>query len=458
MGMRPVPGAFPPPSSPELKSTPAPVLVVGLPLMGPLPAADLYVGSLRHLEMVPPGRAVLALGSTGASLAAALDRTAEVISAGNRVCVLVQGDPGFFGIGRAFADRFGPGSLDVRPAPSSVSLAFARLGLPWDDAIVVSAQGRNPVDSIAVAHRASASGHKVAVLCGTDAPPERLGLAILEARAVDAVTGGSGRSSAAPGQANQAAQSGRHQLTVAVCSRLGTPQERVALTGLDGLADGAWDPPSVVLLMPAEALEAHRAPAVAWSGATRSWLGGVTFGRDPGAFLHRDALANRPEVRAVVLSKLDLPLSGVLWSIGAGAASMAIEAVLLAPGLEVHAVEQDPRVATQARANASRLSATIKVHNLHAPEGLVGLPRPDRVFVRSGGPGVLDACLRKLAPGGKVVTTATALDEAMTAAQWLGALVELSIARSELVPGGGWRLAGDDPVFVAWGPQERAVY
>jgi precorrin-6B C5,15-methyltransferase / cobalt-precorrin-6B C5,C15-methyltransferase len=455
VGLRPAPGAFPPATSPALKSTPAPVLVVGLPLMGALPEADLYVGALRHLEMVPPGKAVLALGSTGASLAAALDRTAEVISSGRRVCVLVQGDPGFFGIGRAFADRFGPGSLEVRPAPSSVSLAFARLGLPWDDAIVVSAQGRNPVDAFVVAHRASAGGHKVAVLCGTDAPPERVGQAILEARAVDAVTGSGRGAPPQSGLASLAGPSNPYQFTVAVCSRLGTLQERVTLTDLDGLADGTWDPPSVVLLLPSEALEAHRPPAVVWSGATRSWLGGVAFGRDPGAFLHRDAMANRPEVRAVVLSKLDLPLAGVLWSIGAGAASVAIEALLLAPGLETHAVEEDPRVATQARANASRLSAAIKVHNLHAPEGLAGLPQPDRVFVRSGGRGVLDACLRQLAAGGRVVATATSLEGAMAAAQRLGALVEVSIARTERVAGGGWRLAGDDPVFVAWGPQDR---
>ena len=455
MVLRPPPGAFPPATSPELKSSPAPVLVLGLPLTGSLPEADLYVGTLRHLEMLPPGKTVLALGSTGASLAAALDRTAEVVSSGRRVCVLAQGDPGFFGIGRAFADRFGPGNIEVRPAPSPVSLAFARLGLPWDDAIVVSAQGRNPVDAFAVAHRASAGGHKVAVLSGTDAPPERVGQAILEARALDAVTatGKTGLAQVRP--ARQLAATRREQLTVAVCSRLGTSQERVTLTDLYGLADSTWDPPSVVLLLPTDALEAHRPPAVVWSGASRAWLGGAAFGRDASAFLHRDAMANRPEVRAVVLSKLDLPLAGVLWSVGAGAASLAIEAILLAPGLEVHAVEEDPRAATQARANASRHSAAVKVHNLHAPEGLAGLPKPDRIFIRAGGRDVLEASLSYLVPGGRVVLTATSLEGAVVAAERLGALVQVTVAGSERLPGGGWRLSGDDPIFVSWGPQER---
>jgi precorrin-6B C5,15-methyltransferase / cobalt-precorrin-6B C5,C15-methyltransferase len=444
------PGAFPPATSPELKSSPAPILVVGLPSTGSLPEADLYVGALRHLEAVPPGKAVLAVGSSGASLAVALDRTAEMISSGRRVCVLAQGDPGFFGIGRAFAERFGPGSLEVRPAPSSVSLAFARLGLPWDDAIVVSARSRNSIDAFMVAHRASSSGHKVAVIASSDAPPERVGQAMLEAASSDVVSG------MARGAQAQPPMFPGEQLTVAVCSRMGTSQERVTLTDLSGLAIGTWDPPSVVLLLPHEALEAHRPPALAWSGASRSWLGGAAFGREAGAFLHRDAMANQPEVRAVVLSKLDLPLVGVLWSVGAGAASVAIEAVLLVPGLEVHAVEEDPRAATQARANASRQSAAVKVHNVHAPEGLAGLPRPDRVFVRVGSSDVLEACLGYLAAGGRMVATTSSLDGALAAAELLGALVQVSVAAGDRTPEGDWRLAGDYPVFIAWGPQERS--
>jgi precorrin-6Y C5,15-methyltransferase (decarboxylating) len=440
------PGAFPPATSLELKASPAPILVVGLPPTGSLPDADLYVGALRHLEMVPAGRAVLPLGSTGASLAVALDRTAEIVSSGRRVCVLAPGDPGFFGIGRAFADRFGPGSLEIRPAPSPVSLAFARLGLPWDDAIVVSAQGRNPVDAFLIAHRASSTGHKVAVISGPDAPPERVGQAVLEAGALDAATG------AGRGTAGYAKSVRGGQLAVAVCSRLGQLQERVTVTDLGGLAGGAWDPLSVVLLLPSEALEAHRTPAVVWSTASRAWLGGVSFGRDAAAFLHRDAMANQPEVRAVVLSKLDLPLVGVLWTVGAGAASLAIEAVLLAPGLDVHAVEEDPRAATQARTNANRQSAAVKVHNVHAPEGLAALPRPDRIFVRASGSDVLEACLEYLAPGGRLVAASTALEAALTAAERLGALVQVNVAGSERGPEGNWHLAGDDPIFIAWGP------
>jgi precorrin-6B C5,15-methyltransferase / cobalt-precorrin-6B C5,C15-methyltransferase len=453
MVLKAAPGTFPPSTAPEPTESPAPILVVGMPPSAPLPEADLYVGAPRYLELVPPGSPVLALGPTGTSLAAAFDRTADVVAAGRRVCVLAQGDPGFFGIGRALSERFGPGSLEVHPAPSLVSLAFARVGLPWDDAVVVSAQGRNPGDALMAAHRATSSGHKVAVLSGPDAPPERIGYVLLEAWAASARAN---EATARPG-ARRATAVTSEPLTIVVCSRIGTPREQVTLTDARRLAKGTWDPISVVLLLPDEALDTHRAPTALWSPESRSWLSGTSFGRDASAFLHKDEMVNKPEVRAVVLSKLDLPLIGVFWEVGAGGASVAIEAALLAPALEVHAIEEDPRAATQARANANKHAVTIKVHNLHAPEGLSGLPRPDRVFLQEGDSAVLEACLRHVTSGGRVVTTATSLAAAVEAAERLGALVQVCVASGERTPEGDWQLVGNDPVFVAWGPQQRLL-
>jgi len=91
------------------------------------------------------------------------------------------------------------------------------------------------------------------------------------------------------------------------------------------------------------------------------------------------------------------------------------------------------------------------VHNIRAPEGLAGLPTPDRVLVRGGGTDVLDACLGRLAGGGRLVRTTTSLAGAIVAAERLGALVQVSVAGGEWRDG-EWRLVGDDPVFVAWGP------
>jgi precorrin-6Y C5,15-methyltransferase (decarboxylating) len=434
----PPPGTFPPLPLAGPGGSGAPIIVLGLPAGQPLPAADLYVGAPRHLELTPLGATSLALGPGGVDLASALDRIADMVSTGRRVCVLAAGDPGFFSVGRALAERFGPTNLEVHPAPSPVSLAFARLGLPWDDAVVVSTEGRHRNEAMIAAHTATSSGHKVALLTSPEAPPARVGQALLEAR--------TGDRKASP------AEAATDEVTVAVCSRLGTPREQVNLTDLAGLAKGSWDAVSVVILIPDQALDNHGPLPISWASGARSWLAGTRFGREAAVFASRDGLAGAPEVRAVVLSKLDLPLTGVVWDVGAGYASVAIEVALLSPGLEVHAIERDPRIATQARANANRQSAAVRVHNLHAPEALAALPKPDRVFLGGGGADVLEACIRYVRPGGRVVAAFRLLGQAVVAAQRLGALVQVSVCHGEVTPNHGWRLAANDPVFIAWGP------
>jgi len=159
--------------------------------------ADLVVGAPRHLAAV--GRTGVEFGD----LAGVLD---TVAGEPGRVCVLASGDPGFFGIVRPLAERFGPERLEVHPAPSSVSLAFARLGIPWDDAVVVSAHGR-PIEEAA---DAAAAAGKAAVLVSPDAPPQSIGRALLDR--------------------------GARHTAVAVCSRLGGHDEEVTRTDLAGLA------------------------------------------------------------------------------------------------------------------------------------------------------------------------------------------------------------------------------
>jgi len=282
-----------------------------------------------------------------------------------------------------------------------VSLAFARLGLPWDDAVVVSAHGRPLAD----AARAVVHAPKAAVLVAPDAPPEALGkeLQALGCRSRD----------------------------VAVCSRLGLTGERVAHTDLEGLAAGAWDALSVVVLL---GRRVAPAPTLAW-------------GRPESTYAHRAGMVTKAEVRAIVLGKLDLPVTGVLWDVGAGSGSVAIECAALCPGLDVYAVERD---AVHLRANA--LGTRVRVIEGNAPAALEGLPDPDRAFVGGGGLAVLDAVLERLRPAGTVVATYAALDRAASAADRLGSLVQVGVARGRRLPDGGLRLDAENPVFVVWGP------
>lgn len=362
---------------------------------------------------------VIVLGTDGLGGAGPLDGAGAMSVSGaldaigaesGPVCVLASGDPGFFGIVRALVERFGAGALDVQPAPSSVSLAFARLGLAWDDAVVVSAHGR----PLASAARAILAHPKVAVLTSPEAPPQQLGRALMDL--------------------------GVDPRRVTVCSQLGEPDEAVRQTDLVGLAGRSWDPLSVVVLLAAGAEVAPEA-VLAWGLA------------DEG-FAHRGGMLTRAEVRAVALGKLGLPVQGVLWDVGAGSGSVAVECARLRPGLRVIAVEERDDDAARVEANALAHRASVEVVRGAAPGALAGLPDPDRAFVGGGGLGVLDAVLARLRPGGQVVATYAALDRAAAAVERLGQLVQIGVARGRRLADGGVRLAAENPIFVVWGPQQ----
>jgi precorrin-6B C5,15-methyltransferase / cobalt-precorrin-6B C5,C15-methyltransferase len=375
---------------------------VGKEARAAIEAATVVAGAPRHLRTLAPlGARTLPIDGPLTDVLDGMERER------GGVCVLASGDPGFFGIVRVLAERFGPERLDVHPAPSSVSLAFARLGLPWDDAAVISAHGR----PLAEAARCAVRHPKAAVFVAPDAPPEALGR---ELRALDAP----------------------HR-RAAVCSRLGEPDERVDVLTVDQLAAGSFDPMSVVVLLDGGVAEA---PTLEW-------------GRSEQGFAARDGLVTKAEVRAVALGKLAIPAAGVIWDVGAGSGSVAIEIAAIAPKSRVIAIERVDEDAHRINANARAHGVTIEVVHGEAPGALEPLPDPDRVLVGGGGTAVLDAVLARLRPGGRVVATFAALDRAAAAYERLGNLAEIAVARGMPLAGGGVRLRAENPVFVVWGPE-----
>jgi precorrin-6Y C5,15-methyltransferase (decarboxylating) len=155
----------------------------------------------------------------------------------------------------------------------------------------------------------------------------------------------------------------------------------------------------------------------------------------------------------VALGKLGLPPAGVLWDVGAGSGSVAVECALLRPGLRVLAVERDPDEVERIRANAAAHAVGVEIVEGEAPGVLGGLPDPDRAFVGGGGLEVLDAVLARLRPGGRVVAAFAALDRAAAAVDRLGNVAQIGISRGRPLPDGGVRLAAENPVFLVWGPQ-----
>ena len=435
------------------------ITVVGMdgsPLSPPaeaaLAAATLVAGARRHLAAVPalaaapiraaatpnglPQAQVIVLGE----LAPALDALAAHDGA---AVVLASGDPGFFGIVRALRDRGLP--CTVLPAVSSVAAAFARAGLPWDDAAVVSAHGRDPGPGLNMCR----AHPKVAVLTGPGCGPAEIGAAL----------------------------AGWDRRLI-VCAHLGSGAERITECSPAEAAARTWDDPNVALVLaPPGASWLPRAPHPSWlwnwccslhtklTSMTPELLppGGHGTPEDGWAlpeeeFDSRDAVLTKAEVRALALARL-APGPGLLvWDVGAGSGSVAVECARF--GAAVIAVERDARRCERVQANAARHGVDVRIVPGEAPGALGGLPDPDAVFVGGGGAAVIEAVAARRPA--RIVVALAAVERAgpahaaLTAAGYAAGGALLQAARLAPLPGDAHRLAATNPVFLLWGTAGRA--
>lgn len=365
--------------------------------VGAVSRAHVLVGGKRHLAFFPDHtgeRIVLASG-----VAAVLDRVAELAEDRN-VAILASGDPLFYGIGRMVLDRIGAEHVEVIPQPSSVQLAFARAGLAWDDAAIVSLHGR-ALEGVVIRLARHA---KVAILTDEERSPPRIAARML-----------------AYGEAAWRAW---------VCESLGGPGERVRPFTLGDLAaatdiaplnvlvlartDPAWRPPPRIPFLPEDAF-AKRIP--------------------------RKGLITKREVRLLSLAALALRDDSVMWDVGAGSGSVAIEAARLAPEGQVYAIEVDPEGVSICEDNArTHGTDNVRVIAGRAPEALAELEVPDAVFV-GGSKGsmaaIVDVALDRLRPGGRLVVNAITLENAGESYQAIRSrglvpdVTLLQVARSE---------------------------
>lgn len=360
--------------------------------------ADLLVGSERQLALVP---------DTGAErrawpspMAPMLDELEALTD--REVCVLASGDPMLHGVGATLAGRVGPERLEVVPQPSAFALTCARLGWPEADTELVSAVAR---------------------------PVEVLAPALQPGRRLVAYVSGSG---GAARVARLAVERGYGPSRLLVLEELGGDGERIVESTA---ADWGGRPAAA---LHAVALECRAEP------------GAPLLPRTPGlpddAF-ESDGQLTKREVRAVSLAALR-PLPGqLLWDVGAGSGSIAIEWMRTHPSCRAIAVEARADRAERIGRNALRLGVPgLDVVQGEAPAALERLEEaPDAIFVGGGltADGLLERCLSALRPGGRVVANAVTLEGegALHAAHRKhgGTLVRFDIARAE--PLGG---------FTAW--------
>ena len=394
------------------------ITVVGLDGRAPdgeaerlLREAALVAGGRRHLKMLGVGdeRAVVFEGDLSEALARIEKSTGPVV-------VLASGDPGFFGIVRLLGARFGKENLRVLPGLSSVALAFARAGLSWDDAVTVSAHGRAPRRAINVCR----AHPKVAVLTSPEFGPAEL------AREMEGM-----------------------DRSFVVAEKLGGPDERVFRGDAGTVAGMAWEDPNVVLVLDESRFS-----------TTRRWVssgiqGPGRWALPEGEFEHRSGMITKPATRAFVLSRLGPGPGDLIWDVGAGSGSVAIECAVL--GATSIAVERDPGSCARIRRNAERHGVYVQLVEGEAPEALHVLPEPDAVFVGGTGDG-FDEIVKLSAVRARraVVLALVGLERVVPAAQILkdcGLEVETTFLQSSRIKGVGGlhRLAAETNVFVVSG-------
>ena len=387
----------------------------------------------------PAGTAPGSAASQGSAASAFDTALAAILSHSGPVAVLASGDPGFFGIVRALAAR--GAAPNVIPATSSVALAYARLGLPWDDALVLSAHGRDARPVLAAALGCG----KAAILTapGPTGGPQRFIPALLAA----------GRS-----------------VYVAEC--LGGPDERLTLVTAGQLREFA-DPNVVIALdVPTAHLADGACGARGGDAATggngvsggdgspggRRWMAGHLGAPDgwalpEDAFAHRDSMITKAEVRALVLARLGPGPGRTIWDIGSGSGSVAVECARF--GAHAIAIEADPAQCAYIRANAAAQGVRVQVAEGSAPDVFAGLLPADRVFAGGGGDAALAAAAA--ARPARFVVALASVDRVRSVRDLLagnGYEVDgtaLQASRLAPLPGGSIRLAAANPVFVLWG-------
>ncbi|WP_079125290.1 precorrin-6y C5,15-methyltransferase (decarboxylating) subunit CbiE [Streptomyces lushanensis] len=369
-----------------------------------LRAAEVVVGGARQLALLPQDECVGERVVWPSPLRPAVPRLLAA-HAGRRICVLASGDPMFHGIGRTLAEVVGAGALRVLPHPSSVSYACARLGWPVEDTEVVTLVGR-PAERLAAALH---DGRRVLVLSAGAATPAEVA-ALLRDR-------GFGPS------------------RMHVLEQLGAGKRERRIEGLArDWAEPAGDPLNVV------AVECRRSPDAVRLGAVPGL---------PDAAYEHDGQLTKRHVRAATLGALAPAPGELLWDVGGGSGSIAVEWMRTHRSCRAVSVERDPARAARIGRNARALGVPgLRVVTGAAPEALAGLPVPDAVFVGGGltVPGLLDACWEALPVGGRLVANTVTLEsEALLAERYRrfgGELVRLAVAHAVPVGGfTGWRQA-----------------
>ena len=323
---------------------------------------------------------------------------------GRPTCILATGDPFHYGIGAEIARFVAPAEIAAFPQPSSFSLACARLGWPLAECACLTLHGRALPRIIPSLQ----PGSRLLVLSWDGTTPAAVAALLVER--------GFGAS------------------VITVLEAMGGERERIRSAHAAGFA-----------LADIDSLNTSAIAVVAGPDVRVVTL-------SPGladAWFENDGQLTKSEIRAVTLAALQPSAGQLLWDVGAGAGSVAIEWCLRHPANRAITVEAKSERVERIGRNAADLGVPdLRIVQGRAPDILAGLEAPDAIFVGGGvsEPAILSSAIDVLKPGGRLVANAVTLEgEAALLAAFScygGTLRRLSVARADPVGGmHGWRSA-----------------
>jgi precorrin-6Y C5,15-methyltransferase (decarboxylating) len=343
----------------------------------------------------------------------------EAISRPPRIVVLASGDPLFFGIGSLLVGKLGKHRVVVHPNISSVAAGFAAIKEAWQDAAVVSFHGRKPSRDF---FDAITTRDKIAILTDPVHHPAQIAGYLLEA--------------------------GQTRFHMCVLEQMGSPAERIGWYTIAAAAEKTFSDPNLVILIRDTESAAAGYPA-------------LYPGMPERCFKHQQGLITKAEVRAVSLSKLQLHATDhVLWDLGAGSGSVAVEAARLITTGKIVAVEKHTARIEHIKINRQRFGIrNLDIVQTELPQGLDDLPKPDRIFIGGGGPhiaAIIQAAARSLLSNGVMVINTVLLKTITIALETLQnegfetEITEIQVSRGRNMPFSR-RLEALNPVWIISG-------
>ncbi len=419
--------------------------------LGVIEKAGLLVGTRRFLQEFEESKAERVLIAGG--LEAVADKIESFVRRARSgikkknatVAVLATGDPLLFGIADFIINRFGKRSVSILPNLSIVAEAFALIKEDRNNAVVLSGHGRT-IEELFGEFPCS-KGQKVAIFTDAKNSPQVI--------------------------AREMVERGMVTYTAYVIEAIGTEAESIGRSRLGALAKRTdFAPLNILILIPKIGSKTGPKvvykirPGVKSSDKEEVEVSRTRIGLPDRLFTSTTGMITKAEVRVVSLSKLDLRPSDVVWDVGAGCGSVAVEAARIACYGTVYAFEQKRTRAKDISENRRRFGVkNLKLIEGVAPEVLKrsGLERPTRVFVGGGGTAIesiLSIVLKKILPSGVVVINCVTIETASVAFAflekkgWSREMVQVGVSRTK--PAGILNiLSAYNPVFIITGRAER---